>query len=284
MIDTDLTGRVALVTGANSPLGIGAAVARALAAQGALIALAFLPVRTAAALDDHPSPGPDRYETANAADGRQVRDEIVAAGGVAELFPVDLADPLACIDLFDRTAATLGPVEILVNNAAYCRPDTFIPTGGTRFHSEMTAVTGATLDAHYAVNTRAPALLMAELHRRHLARAATRGRVINISTDGADVFPSEVSYGATKSALESLTRSAAHELGPAGITANVVSPGPIQTGWIADDMVPDIDRSTPLGRVGSPEDVADVVVFLASEQARWVTGQTVYVGGGHRMV
>jgi 3-oxoacyl-[acyl-carrier protein] reductase len=284
MIDTELAGRVALVTGANSPLGIGAAVARALAAQGVQVALAFLPRASDTTVDDYPAPGPARYEAANSADGRQVRDEIVAAGGVAELLPVDLADPRACVDIFDRAAAALGPVEILVNNAAYCRPDTFIPAGGTRFHSEMTPITGETIDAHLAVNTRAPALLMAEFHRRHLARAATWGRVLNISTDGADAFPSEVSYGASKSALESLTRSAAHELGPAGITANIISPGPIQTGWIADDMLADIDRDTPLGRVGKPEDVADVAVFLTSAQARWITGQTIYVGGGHRMV
>lgn len=284
MIDTELGGRVALVTGANSPLGIGAAVARALAAQGVRVALAFLPRASDTTVDDHRAPGPDRYEAANCADGREVRDEIMAAGGVAELFPADLADPRACVDLVDRTAEALGPVEVLVNNAAYCRADTFIPTGGTRFHTEMTPITGQTLDAHLAVNTRAPALLMAEFHRRHLARAATWGRVVNISTDGADVFPSEVSYGASKSALESLTRSAAHELGPAGITANIISPGPIQTGWIADDMLAGIDRDTPLGRVGTPEDVAEVAVFLASVQARWITGQTLYVGGGHRMV
>ncbi|HEY2174903.1 MAG TPA: SDR family oxidoreductase [Mycobacteriales bacterium] len=284
MIDTELAGRVALVTGANSPLGIGAAVARALAAQGVQVALAFLPRASDTTVDDHPAPGPARYDAANSADGRQVRDEIVSAGGVAELLPVDLADPHACVDIFDRAADSLGSVEILVNNAAYCRPDTFIPAGGTRFHSEMTPITGETIDAHLAVNTRAPALLMAEFHRRHLARAATWGRVLNISTDGADAFPSEVSYGASKSALESLTRSAAHELGPAGITANIISPGPIQTGWIADDMLADIDRDTPLGRVGKPEDVADVAVFLTSAQARWITGQTIYVGGGHRMV
>lgn len=144
--------------------------------------------------------------------------------------------------------------------------------------------TAEALDAHHAVNVRAPALLMADFHRRHVQRDGNWGRIINVSTDGAAAFPSEVSYGASKNALESLSRSAAHEFGPDGITVNIVALGPIQSGWITEDTRPAIQRETPLGRVGYPDDVADVVTFLASNQARWLTGQTIYVGGGHRMV
>ena len=90
-------------------------------------------------------------------------------------------------------------------------------------------------------------------------------------------------YGASKAALEAYSRSAAVELSHYGITVNIVSPGPIQTGWIAPDMEASIVPSIPLGRLGQPEDVADVIVFLASEQARWLTGQCLHVGGGHRM-
>jgi 3-oxoacyl-[acyl-carrier protein] reductase len=284
MIETGLAGRVVLVTGANSPLGIGGAIAAALAAQGAAVALAFRPGDRADESFDHLEPGAERYTAANAADGHQVCDRIRAAGGTAELFPVDLADPAAPPALLDRVEAVLGPVDILVNNAAHCEPDTFMPTGGPRFYGESVPLTAAALDAHFAVNSRAPALLMAEYHRRQLARDAGWGRVVNISTDGAPAFPTEVSYGATKNALESLSRSAAHEMAPAGITVNIVSPGPIQTGWISAGMVADIERATPLGRVGRPDDVADVVVFLSSDQARWLTGQTLHVGGGHRMV
>ncbi|MDQ3327624.1 MAG: SDR family oxidoreductase, partial [Chloroflexota bacterium] len=140
------------------------------------------------------------------------------------------------------------------------------------------------LDRHWQVNARAPALLMAEFARRHIARGATWGRIVGVSSDGAPVFPGEVSYGATKYALESLDKSAAAELGPYGITVNTVSLGPIQTGWIGPELAAEVERDTPLGRVGRPEDVADVVAFLCSEQARWVTGQTIFVGGGHRMV
>lgn len=274
--------RVALVTGGNNPYGIGAAVARALAGAGVAVALAFRRGRPPPG-DDPGEPGGWRYAAGNASDGEAVRAGIVAAGGRAELFEVDLAEPVQCARLFDRVEAGLGPVEILVNNAAYCRPDTLLPAHRPIGYRDTVPLDAAGLDAHYAVNTRAPALLMAEFHRRHQARGATWGRVVNVSTDGAAEFPAEVSYGATKYALESLSRSAAHEFGPAGITVNVVSPGPIQTGWISAGMLPGIAASTPLGRVGEPADVADVVALLVSERARWLTGQTLHVGGGHRM-
>lgn len=275
--------RVAVVTGTNNPLGIGAGIARALAAGGCDVALAVSPTSRAEPWD-HLPPGAERYAAANTADGTAVRDEIKAAGGTAEVLAADLADPDECATLFDRVAVLLGPADILINNAAHGVPDTLDAASGTSFYRDSAPLTAATLDAHYAVNTRAPALLMTEFHRRLADRGANWGRVVNISTDGAPVFPTEVSYGATKNALESLSRSAAHEFGAAGITVNIVAPGPIQTGWITDDMLPAIAADTPLGRVGAPDDVADVVAFLVSDDARWLTGQTLYVGGGHRMI
>ena len=124
---------------------------------------------------------------------------------------------------------------------------------------------------------------MAEFARRHTRRGAEWGRIINLSTAGAHVFPSEVTYGASKLALEGYTRSASVELARFGITINTISPGPIQTGWISQDLEAHILDSIPAGRLGQPEDIADVVAFLASEEARWVTGQTIFVGGGHGM-
>ena len=144
-------------------------------------------------------------------------------------------------------------------------------------------VTAASHDRHFAVNSRAVALAMAEFGRRHVRRGATWGRIVNVSTDGARGFPGEVSYGASKLALESYSRAAAAEFGRYGITVNAVSPAAVQTGWIAPEFEAAITDEIPLGRLGTPEDVADVVVFLASEQARWVTGQVLYVGGGHVM-
>jgi 3-oxoacyl-[acyl-carrier protein] reductase len=144
-------------------------------------------------------------------------------------------------------------------------------------------VTAGGLDRHFAVNSRAVALLMAEFARRHAARGAGWGRIINVSTDGADCFPGEAGYGASKAALEALSRTAAVELGRYGITVNVISPGPIQTDWITPELEELIARNTPLGRVGEPEDIADVAVFLASHQARWITGQVIRVGGGNKV-
>ncbi|MBO0780330.1 MAG: SDR family oxidoreductase, partial [Ktedonobacteraceae bacterium] len=138
-------------------------------------------------------------------------------------------------------------------------------------------------DRHFAVNSRAVALMMVEFARRHIARGAHWGRIINISTDGAQVFPGEVSYGASKAALEAYSRSAAKELGPRGITVNIISPGATQTGWITPELERNVTADTPLRRVGQPEDIADVLVFLASEQARWLTGQTLSASGGSRM-
>jgi 3-oxoacyl-[acyl-carrier protein] reductase len=144
----------------------------------------------------------------------------------------------------------------------------------------MRLADAASMDEHYAVNTRGTALMMAEFTRRHLKRGATWGRVINVSTDAADAHLGAVSYAATKHAAESYSRSAAHELAKYGITVNIVAPGPVQTGWLRPDQEAEIGRKTPLGRVGRPEDIADVIVFLATDEARWLTGQLLYVGGG----
>lgn len=205
-------------------------------------------------------------------------------GGAVGAAEVDLADATAITPLFDRVEAELGPVEILINNAAYCAPDRFTPSGDVDWAGRMVAgLDAGSHDHHVAVNSRSVALTMAEFARRHATRGATWGRIVNISTDGADAFPGEVSYGASKAALESFSRSAAKELGNYGITVNIIAPGPIQTGWIPEALAAEAAANTPLGRVGTPEDVADVVVFLASEQARWVTGQRLWVGGGHRV-
>ncbi len=211
---------------------------------------------------------------------------IQTRGGEADAVPADLADADVIPALFERAETSFGPVEVLVNNAAVSRGDTFDPRpDAVDWGGRPTAfVTAASHDAHFAVNTRAVALTMAEFARRHLARRAAWGRIINVSTDGSPGFAGEVSYGASKSALESYSRAAAKELAQYGITVNIVSPGATDTGWIRPEMIDGIVRTIPLGRLGQPQDIADVIVFLASEQARWLTGQTLHAGGGHRMI
>ncbi|HET7037333.1 MAG TPA: SDR family oxidoreductase [Thermomicrobiaceae bacterium] len=222
-------------------------------------------------------------------------DDVVAAiqqaGGQAASLEIDLAEPANVARLLDYAEAAFGPVEILVNNAADAHADTFVPHPGDLanplpqlwLRDPIPSITAQSIDRHYAVNTRAVALLMTEFARRHVERGASWGRIVNVSTDGASDFPSEVSYGASNYAIESYSRVAASELGQYGITVNIVSPGPIQTGWIGPEHEALAVREIPLGRIGQPEDVADVIVFLASEQARWLTGQLLFVGGGHRM-
>jgi 3-oxoacyl-[acyl-carrier protein] reductase len=180
-------------------------------------------------------------------------------------------------------------VDILVNNAAHDRFDTFLPQDELKknplFGGEypMQTVTDRSVDEHFAVNTRAVALLMGEFARRHIAREATWGRIINISTDGAYAHAQNVSYGASKFAVESYSRAAAYELGPFGITVNVISPGAVQTGWMKAELEKSIAESYPLRRIGMPEDIGHAAVFFASEQASWITGQVLHVGGGNRM-
>lgn len=263
-MDTRLRGRVVLVTGANNPHGIGAATAKVFAAEGARVLLHVF----RAHYGEHRAAGggePAEYGEAfylaqqtKTADG--VVQGIRSNGGEAEAWEGDLADPATVPALFDWAGRTYGPAEVLVNNAAYDEPDTFVPHGLLEDHDRAgggtvpTMVTAETIDRHFAVNTRAVTLLMAEVARRHVARGSDWGRIVNVSTDAADHFGSQVSYGASKHALESYSRSAAGELGRYGITVNVVAPGPIQTGYMPPEGVARAERSAPLRRVGRPHD------------------------------
>lgn len=222
-------------------------------------------------------------------------DEVVQAvhkqGGRASSWEANLADPANIPELFDRVEQEFGPVDVLVNNAADYLADTFLPEktlegSGRALWAEgplTSTITAESHDRHFAINTRAVALMMAEFARRHIERERMWGRIINVSADCSWGCPGEISYRASKHALESYSRSAAAELGPFGITVNVVLPGPVQTGYITPEAEQELIDDIPLRRVGQPPDVANVIVFLASEQAAWVTGQLLCVHGGHRM-
>ncbi len=201
MLQAELSGRVAIVTGANNPYGIGAATAKTLARTGAAVFLHYYRTPFASPPDRSNERGEAFYLEQQAKRADAIMNEIRAEGGRAACWEGDLAETNTLPTLFERAEEAFGPVDVLVNNAAHSMHDTFLPPEQTRegIAPEFWARGGVltldteSIDRHFAVNVRAPALLMAEFARRHYARGAFWGRVVNISTDGADCFPNEMS-------------------------------------------------------------------------------------------
>jgi NAD(P)-dependent dehydrogenase (short-subunit alcohol dehydrogenase family) len=240
-----LTGRTAIVTGASR--GIGAATALALDRAGARVALV---ARSRADLEEV---------------ARQLEHDPVVVVG-------DLRLAQTPIDVGTQALKALGQVDILVNNAAAAaRLDTV--------DSEAEAI-----DEMLAVNIRAPLLLIATVIPSMIERRS--GSIINLSSVSALVgTPRRAAYAASKGGLDAATRSLAMELGPSGIRVNSVAPGVVDTAlWAKNRRIPGviekIEEQTPLGRWATPEDIADVIVFLASDAARFVTGDTITADGG----
>jgi 3-oxoacyl-[acyl-carrier protein] reductase len=287
MIDPGLRGKVALITGANH--GIGAATARALAAQGSRVFATYFRPSCPCGPEELSKArqagigGPQLYWAEQQGSADPLVEQILQSGGTAAAAEADLGDPANIGAVFDACEAGLGPVDILVNNHTHCAKDTFDPAAVEEEGFAVELISPAVADGHFAVNARSYALMMSEYIRRYLKRGASWGRIINLSTDAAHAHASSISYAATKHAIESYSRSAALEVGKYGITVNVVAPGPIQTGWLSPEQEASISAETPLRRCGKPEDVAEVIVLLASEQAHWLTGQLLYVGGGWRI-
>lgn len=240
-----LVGRNALVTGASR--GIGAATARALDRAGARVALVAR---------------------------EQVSLEQVAADLEHEPFvaPCDLSSSQAPARLAETVITKLGSVDILVNDAATAAR---LPTVET--DAEL-------IDELLALNVRAPLLLIAALIPTMIENK--RGSIVNLSSvSGLVGTPRRAAYAATKGAIDAATRSLAMELGPSGIRVNCVAPGVVDTAlWAKNKNIPgvieSVERFTPLRRWATPEDIADVIVFLASDAARFVTGETISADGG----
>jgi len=240
-----LRNRSAIVTGASR--GIGAATARALDGAGARVALV---ARDVARLE-------------------QVACEL---HNDPVVLPADLAGPQAPASVAERALAALGSVDVLVNNAAAAAR---LPTVDT---------TAAVIDELLAVNVRAPLLLVAALVPSMTDHGG--GSIINISSvSGLVGTPRRAAYAATKGAMDAATRSLAIELGPSRIRVNSVAPGVVDTAlWEKNKAVPGVieavEAQTPLRRWATPEDAADVVLFLASDAARFITGETISADGG----
>jgi 3-oxoacyl-[acyl-carrier protein] reductase len=250
-----LAGRVALVTGASRTNGIGASICRRLAADGADVAFThYSPYDTA--MYDAPDSGPN-----------QIQGELEEAGVQVLALEADFSQPGVAGPLFDQVNATLGPVDIVINNAAWST------------HDAWDTLTEESMDKHLAVNSRATAMLTVEFARR-FARGEG-GRVIGFSSgQHLGPMPGELAYAASKGAIIAFCTSVAPDLARRGITINVVNPGPTDTGWIGDGLAARLRPMFPTGRIGQPEDVARLVAWLVSDEAAWVTGQVIDSEGG----
>lgn len=264
MLDLGLKDHTAIITGANS--GIGEAVAKTLASQGVKVVLHFLDDN-----DIREIPGVESQAVHRGRAGAEaVRADIVEAGGQAECLSGDLNNPETVEALFRQAAGLYGPISILVNNAAHCEsPDTLATT------------TAGSIERTFRINTQAPVLLTQEFVRRYDPAVQPFGRIVGLSTDAAQVFAGQIAYGASKAAWEAFTRSIAVEIADQGITCNTVAPGPIQTGVYPEEFVEEVSPEIPLRRFGTPQEIADIVLFLCSKQASYLTGQVIKVSGGH---
>ena len=248
---SNLTGKVALVTGASK--GIGASIARELAANGAAVAVNY---------------------SGSKAGADKVVAEIVAAGGKAIAVQANVGDPDAIGPLITTVSKQLGPISILVNNA------------GIYEFGSLEAVTPEHFHKQFNVNVLG-LLLTTQAALKHFD--PNGGSVINIGSVAAAGIPAASVYSATKGALDSITVALAGELGPKKIRVNSLNPGMVETegthtaGFIGSDFHKKAEAETPLGRVGQPKDIATIATFLASDDSYWVTGQTIKASGGARI-
>jgi 3-oxoacyl-[acyl-carrier protein] reductase len=246
---SELSGKVAIVTGASK--GIGAAIAKGLAAAGAAVVVNYASSQE----------GADR-----------VVAEIARAGGKAIAVAADVSKAGDVQRLFDATKKAFGALDVLVNNAGIYRFAPIEEVTEEEFHRQFnTNVLGVLLTSREAM--------------KHFG--SDGGSVINISSIAStSPTPTAVVYSATKGAVDTITRVLAKELGPKNIRVNAINPGGVETegvhsmGVIGSDFEKQMVARTPLGRLGQPEDIASVAVFLASAASGWMTGETIAVGGG----
>ena len=270
MVDYGLKDRVAIITGANNPQGIGAATAVAFAREGAKVVLVYKKINREYDESKTDRNGVDRYFAANAGNADAVESRLRQMGAEYLILEKDISREETVKEIYEAVMGRFGRVDILVNNAA---------DGDMDGIDTIEKITGAVIDDTFGVNVRGSILMTRELVRHR----GSYGRVINLSTDAAQVFPGQITYGASKATLEALTRGIALEVAQYGITVNCVAPGPTQTGWIDEELEKAVLPLIPMGKLILPENIAETILFLASEQAGMLTGQVLKVSGGHAL-
>ncbi len=251
-----LDGRVVLVTGASRRTAIGAAIARRLVADGARVML-----HSWSPHDDEQPWGAD------VGGPEALLEELRAAGGQVDHFAADFANPEAPVAVIDATHRAFGRLDVVVANHARSSSQS------------LEQLSAAEIDLSNAVNVRATLLLLQAFTVRHDGRPG--GRVV-LFTSGQyhGAMPNELAYIATKAALHELTASLAVHLMPRGITVNCVNPGPNDTGYADPDTIAAVAQRSPGGRWSTPVDTARLIAWLVSDDADWVTGQTIASDGG----
>ena len=270
MVNFGLENRVALITGANNPQGIGAATAFAFAREGAKVVLVYKKIIRPFDESKTDRNGADRYFAANAGSADIVESRLKEMNADYLILESDISDEDAVREIYRAVMEKYGRLDILVNNAA---------DGDMDGIDTIEKITQAVIDDTFAVNVRGSILMIREFIKHH----GDYGRIINFSTDASQVFAGQITYGASKATLEALTRSIALEVAQYGITVNCVAPGPTQTGWIDDELEKAVIPLIPMGKLIQPEDIAETILFLASEQAGMLTGQVIKVSGGHAL-
>jgi len=270
MINYGLKNRVALITGANNPQGIGATTAFAFAREGAKLVLVYKKEPRQFDKNKTDKNGIDRYYKANAENADIVESKLKEMNANYIILESDISNEDAVKKIYKTVMERYGRIDILVNNAATCDMDGL---------DTIEKITQQVIDDTFAVNVRGSILMIREMMKHH----SNYGRIINISTDSSQIFAGQITYGASKATLEALTRSIALEVGKYGITVNCIAPGPTQTGWIDADLEKAVIPLIPMGELIQPEDIAETILFLASEQARMITGQVIKVSGGHAL-
>lgn len=247
MINPGLNNKTVLITGANS--GIGKEISTTFAKMGSNIIFHYFE-------DDEMN---------------EILINDLRNFGVSVLpFKGDLKDVLVINNLFDEALSKFGSIDILVNNAAVAEfPDNIFEANEKSYYN------------HFDINVKTVLLLINRFVNIHKEQEKVDGHIINISTDASQKFANQISYGASKAAIEAYTRSIAIEVGKLGITVNCIAPGPVQTGYIDKELEEYVLPDIPMNRLGVPKDIADAVIFFSSDQSKWITGQVVLVSGGH---